>query len=90
MDILADILFTLKVYGCPPWERRPESSLVDGRSLPTMVRAMMFRFGETMNRTRTFLLGIFLLGVVVGLLLIVPIAYTQQQPERIVIGVPVR
>jgi hypothetical protein len=43
-----------------------------------------------MYRTRTFLLGIFLLGVVVGLLLIVPIAYTQQQPERIVIGVPVR
>jgi hypothetical protein len=28
-----------------------------------------------MNRTRTFLLGIFLLGMVVGLLLIVPIAY---------------
>jgi hypothetical protein len=43
-----------------------------------------------MYRTRTFLLGIFLLGVVVGLLLIVPIAYTQQQPERIVIGVPVQ
>jgi hypothetical protein len=37
------------------------------------------------NRTRTFLLG-----VMVGLLLIVPIVYAQQQPERIVIGVPVQ
>jgi hypothetical protein len=34
-----------------------------------------------MYRTRTFLLGIFLLGMAVGLLLIVPIAYTQQKTD---------
>jgi hypothetical protein len=35
-----------------------------------------------MNRTRTFLLGTFLLGMAVGLLLIVPIAYSAHYLRR--------